>query len=110
MPIDPVTIATITAAVSVLGNEYIKGVAGEAGKTSWNAIKSLFGWKADPQPEEIAPKVSSALVSSPELAEKLVKLLKDHETGMASAMVGKIEVTGGKVVIANTIMTNEFKF
>jgi hypothetical protein len=43
MPIDPVTLATITSAVTVLGNEYLKGVGSEAGKTIWIAVKLLFG-------------------------------------------------------------------
>ena len=53
MVIDSAALATITAAVSVLGNEYLKGIAGEAGKATWSAVKSLFGWTSDPHPAEI---------------------------------------------------------
>lgn len=105
MLIDPVALASITAAVSVLGNEYLKGFASEAGKGTWSGVKALFGWTSDPAPAEIPEKVATALTASPDIAEKLLELLKSSQTGTATAMVGKLEVNGGKVVIANTITT-----
>ena len=109
MIIDPAALATITAAVSVLGNEYLKGIAGEAGKATWSNVKTLFGWTSDPHPADIPEKVTSALTASPELAERLLQVLKSNPSDTASAIVGKIEVTGGKVVVAQTIVTNTFK-
>ena len=53
MPIDPITLASVTAAVSVLGNEFLKGMVTEAGKRAWTGIKALFGWTSDPAPAEI---------------------------------------------------------
>jgi hypothetical protein len=106
MVIDPAALATITTAVSVLGNEYFKGIAGEAGKATWTAVKSLFGWTSDPHPAEIPEKVTEALSVSPELAEKLLRVLKSDPSGAATAIVGKIEARGGKVVVAHTIVTN----
>src|ERR1039457_3777316 len=103
--IDPVALASIVSAVAVLGNEYLKGVASEAGKSTWTGIKSLLEWTFDPAPAEIPEKVAVALTASPDLTEKLLELLKSNQTGTATAMVGKIEVSGGKVVIANTITT-----
>ena len=110
MVIDSAALATITAAVSVLGNEYLKGIAGEAGKATWSAVKSLFGWTSDPHPAEIPDKVTAALTKSPELAEKLLQVLKSDPSDTASAMVGKIEISGGKMVVAQTIITNTFTF
>ncbi|MCH8621765.1 hypothetical protein [Undibacterium sp. TS12] len=105
---DPITIAAITAAVSVLGNEYIKGVASEAGKTTWQGIKSLFGWSSDPAPSEVATQVATKLTASPELLQQVLELLqKDKETGAAASMVGTINAA--KVVVANTIVTQHFQ-
>ncbi len=108
MVIDPATLATITGAVSVLGSEYLKGIASDAGKSTWGAIKSLFGWTSDPHPAEIPEKVTAALTASPELAEKLLQVLKNDAA--TAAIVGKIEASGGsKVTVAHTINTNTFQ-
>ena len=109
MAIDTVTLAMITSAVSVLGNEFVKGVATEAGKSSWAAIKALFGWTSDPAPADIPHKVASALITSPEITEKLLGLLKDNPAGTATAIVGKIEAPGGKVVVAQNIVVDRFE-
>ena len=103
MAIDPVVLSSLTAAVSILGTDYLKGVGSEAGKATWTGIKTLFGWTSDPAPAEIPEKVTNALGASPELTEELLKLLKNGETGAATALVGKIEVTGGKVVVAGSV-------
>ncbi|MGA7414533.1 MAG: hypothetical protein WBW33_28950 [Bryobacteraceae bacterium] len=107
--IDPVALATITSAVSVLGTEYLKGFSTEAGKATWTGVKALFRWASDPEPAEIPEKVATTLTASPDLTEKLLELLKNNQTGTASAMVGKISVSGGKVVVANTIVTDHFQ-
>jgi hypothetical protein len=107
--LDPVALASITSAVAVLGTEYLKGVATEAGKSTWAGIKSLLGWTSDPAPAEIPQKVANALDRSPETAEKLLALLKASHLGAATALVGKIEASGGKIVVANTIVTDHFQ-
>jgi hypothetical protein len=107
--LDPVALASITSAVAVLGTEYLKGVATEAGKSTWAGIKSLLGWTSDPAPAEIPQKVANALTESPETAEKLLALLKADHVGAATALVGKIEASGGKIVVANTIVTDHFQ-
>lgn len=107
MVVEPAALVTISAAVSLVGNEYVKGVASEAGKATWSAVKSLFGWTSDPAPSEIPGKVTAALTASPALAEKLLPLLKSDAA--ASAMIGKIEVSGGKIVVAHIINTNTFQ-
>lgn len=44
---EPLTLATLTGAVTVLASEVGKGIASEAGKSAWGRIKSLFNWSAD---------------------------------------------------------------
>jgi hypothetical protein len=107
--IDPVALATIASAVSELGNEYLKGIASDAGKATWTRVKTLLGWSSDPAPAEIPEKAARAMTDSPDLAEKLVALLKTTHVGTATTMVGKIEAHGGKVVVANTIITDRFQ-
>jgi hypothetical protein len=104
MVIDPVVLSSITAAVTALATDYAKGLGGEAAKSTWTAIKSLFGWTSDPAPVEIPEKVASALTVSPDVAPKVVDLLKSSQSGTASALVGNLVVSvGGKVVIAQSI-------
>jgi hypothetical protein len=103
MVIDAVVLSSLTTAVSVLGTDYLKGVGSEAGKATWTGIKTLFGWASDPAPAEIPEKITNALSASPELTEELLKLLKNSEAAPAKALVGKIEVTGGKVVVAGSV-------
>ncbi len=103
MFIDPVVLSSITAAVSLLSYEYTKGLAGEAGKTTWKSITALFGWHSDPSIADIPVKVADGLRASPENMEKLVELLKRQPTGVASSLVQNVTITGGKVVIAKTV-------
>ena|SRR6185436_15917838 len=105
--IDPTTLATVTAAVSVLGTEFTKGLAGEAGKNTWGQIKRLFGWNSEPQPSDLAGEVAKKLQESPDLASKVVKLLQENQgVGSASQLVGKIDAE--KVVVAQVINASEF--
>ena len=103
--IDPVALATITSAVTVLGSDYAKGIATEAGKASWAGIKGLFKWHEDPAPAEVPAKVATALTASPELAAALLELLKKDSGGAAAALVGNLQNNGGKVVIGAKIDT-----
>jgi hypothetical protein len=103
MSIDPNVLAEITAAVGVLGKEFLDGVASDAGKAAWTHIKAMFGWTSDPAPAEISAKAISALSESkdPDLTQKILELLKSDQTGRAAALVGNLVVSsGGKVVIA----------
>ncbi len=103
---DPVVLSSLTAAVSVIGNEYLKGVASDAAKSTWAGIKSLFGWSSDPVPAEIPQRIADAAAASPELVEKVLALLKTNQTGTATALVSNLSVSsGGKVVVAQNITT-----
>jgi len=108
MAIDPAALASITAAVSLLGKDCMAGLATDAGKSAWAGIKSLFGWTSDPNPAEIPQKVADSLTSSPDIVEQLLALLQSRD-GTATALVGNIEMKGGKVVVANTLITEKFQ-
>jgi hypothetical protein len=59
--IDPISLATLTSAVTVLGAECIKGASRGAGQDLWGKVKSLFNWGADPDLADLAVKVASKL-------------------------------------------------
>jgi hypothetical protein len=95
---EPIALATVTAGVTVVAMEAVKGFATEAGKETWGLLKRLFGWSADPPLEEIAPAVAARLQSDPEIARQVVALLQQHQGDVttAAAIVGR--VTAEKVV------------
>jgi len=97
---DPVTLATITAALTVLSMEVAKGAAGEAGKTLWNKIKSKLGWDQDPSPQDLAPEIARKLAADFKLAQEVVKLLQLHpeSSRQASTLVQNIDAE--KVIVA----------
>jgi hypothetical protein len=93
--IDPTALSSLTAAVSVIANEYLQGFASDAGKSTWTEIKSLLGWSSDPAPAEIPQKIAEVTSASPEFAEKLLALLKSNQTGTATALVRNLTVNSG---------------
>jgi len=103
MLIDPVALSYITNAVTLLAPEYAKGLAGEAGKATWTGIKALLGWQSDPPAAEIPERVAAGLSNSPEVTEKLLALIKQSSIEPAASLVQNLTITGGKVVIAQTI-------
>ena len=105
MMLDPVVLSSLTTAVAFVGQEFAKGVSGEAGKATWNGIKHLFGWYTDPPLAEIPTKVAEGLSHSPEISEKLLELLKQDRLGPAASLVQSVTVTGGKVVFAQKVDT-----
>jgi hypothetical protein len=103
--VDPAIISAIATGASMLGTECLKGAASEAGKSAWLRIKSLIGWTSDPQPAEIPAKVEQALSVSPRLADQLLPILKASEMPSVTAVVGQLNIYGGKVNIAGHIDT-----
>ena len=88
---DPVVLATVTSAVTLVASEAAKGVAGTAGKDLWGRIRSRLGWKDDPPLPEVAPKVAERLRDDEETAREIVRLLQGHSTSSgAAAIVGNV--------------------
>ena len=100
---EPVTLATLTGAVTVLASEVGKGIAGEAGKNAWSKIKSLFKWSAEPAEADLSADIAKALQANEALARQIVELLQAQSTGTASKLVGTINAE--KVVVADKIDT-----
>ena len=98
---DPITLATVTSAVTVLASEFAKGALSEAGKDTWAKVKALFRWKRDPQPAQLAPAVAKRLQEDEELAKQIIKLLQQQPTGTPSSLVGSISIDAQKVAVTN---------
>lgn len=99
---DPVTLATITSAVTVLATECSKGIAAEAGKDLWAKIKALLEWKDEPPPSQLSEKIATELQNQPSVALQIVELLKNNAKSIsAGALVTNL--TAEKVVVAQRI-------
>ena len=107
---DPITLATVTSAVSVLASECAKGAASDAGKDLWARIKSLLSWSKDPELADLAPLLAKQLSANEKLALNIVELLKgspEAET-VAGKLVGRIDAQ--KVIVAGRIeVSGDFK-
>lgn len=90
---DPITLATLTAAVSTLGMEAMKATASEAGKSVWEKVKGWLGFEKTPGVEDMAHEVATALVKNGQAAEQVLTELKKADAGTASRMVQKTVVT-----------------
>lgn len=104
---DPIAIATITSAVSVLANEVFKGTATEAGKDIWEKIKNIFDWKTDPSLETLPVETAQRITSDTELAKTVVKLIQNKASGRSSALVGRIDAEK-VIVISNQTVEGDF--
>lgn len=100
---DPITAAAITGALTALATEVAKGAAGEAGKDAWGKIKGLLGAKSSDTLEKVQSEIVEKLEANPEIAKKLLELLKSSQSENAGQLVGSI--TAKKVVVANNIDT-----
>lgn len=98
---EPITLAAVTSAVTVLASEVGKGMASEAGKSAWNKIKSLFKWSAEPNEADLSIAVAQALQTNEALSRQIVEILQARQAGTASALVGRIDAE--KVVVADKI-------
>jgi hypothetical protein len=106
---DPITLATITSAVSVLATEVVKGSAGEVGKEVWARVKSALGWREDPALDRIAPEVAQRFATDESMARTVVELLQQHanQVGTSGAIVGNVHAER-LVVIQNQHISGDF--
>lgn len=97
---DPIVLATITSALTLISTEVTKGAAGEAGKALWTKIKSTLRWAHDPSSSELASVIARTLAADPQSAKKIVELLQSNpETNpQASNLVQSIDAE--KVIVA----------
>ena len=97
---DPVSLATVTAALTVLATECGNGVAGDAGEEVWAIAKSLMGWESDPNPADLAASIATKLSSDDKLAVQIVDLMKSttDSADNAAALVSRVESDRNTVI------------
>jgi hypothetical protein len=100
---DPIYLATLTTAVTTLGIECAKGIAGEAGKSLWAEIKSIFTWKEEPATSDLAIKIAQKLQDNPEIARQIEAVLKRDLAQSTTSGSLIAHVSGGKVMAAETM-------
>jgi ABC-type uncharacterized transport system substrate-binding protein len=100
--LDPITLATVTSAITVLGTKVVEGVASEVGKSLWAGVKNVFGWNNEPKAAEIAQCTAQHLQDHPDHASQVIQLLQ-QDKGTVGMLVGQIDAE--KVVVAHKIDT-----
>lgn len=106
--IEPISLATITAALTVLGTEIAKGTASEVGKDLWLKTKGLFGWAGELSTNELPEKIANRLLNDDELFAKVVALLQSVKKDDATAQtIGPLvqNLNATKAIVANYIST-----
>jgi hypothetical protein len=103
---DPVTLATVTAALTLLGTECAKGLASQAGKDLWSRAKGLLGWAKEPDTQELPKAIATKLSSDQALMGQLITLLReakasDSSTQMVGSLVGTLAAE--KAVVAQKV-------
>lgn len=105
---DPVTLASITSALTVLGTECGKGVASNAGKDLWNRVKAMMNWKKEPDLQELPATIAEQLRNDRNLASNVIKLLQKNQlAGTASTLVRNIDAEK-VIVIQNMQVDGDF--
>jgi hypothetical protein len=102
---DPITLATATSAVTLLGTECAKGLASEAGKNLWSRMKALFGWTNEPDARELAKAIAMKLHSDQALLDQVITLFQGAKGDSSIQMIGSLvgSLTAEKVVVAQEI-------
>jgi hypothetical protein len=106
---DPITLATATSALTVLGTECAKGAASELGKDLWSQAKALLGFNHEPEAKELPRAIATRLQSDDALLSKVMELLantnaQDSSVQIAGSLVGNLH--SQKTVVAQKIEGN----
>lgn len=95
---DPITLATVTAAVVTLAQDAAKELAPQIAKDAWGKIKECLGWTKTPPAEDFARKVAETLAANTQTAVQILAELKKANVGAASRMASKVSI-----VVTNTV-------
>lgn len=98
---DPISLAVLTSSLTVLATEVGKGVAGAAGSSLWERMRSMLGWNSDPDAEDLAIRIAKELQANPNLSKEIAALMKESsDAGTAGALIGHLEIKGKNVIVA----------
>lgn len=94
---DPITLATVTSAVTMLATEAAKSAAGEAGKALWEKVKRRLGFASEPKPADLPVEIALKLSGDTAAAKDILKLISGDKSSRSAALVGRIDAE--KVVV-----------
>ncbi|MCA8999026.1 MAG: hypothetical protein KDA80_18645, partial [Planctomycetaceae bacterium] len=103
---DPITLATVTSALTVLGTKCAEGAASQLGKDLWSRTKGLLGWTEEPDIQELPKAIATTLITDQERMNQIVALLhdakmKDSSVQLVGTLVGNL--TAEKAVVAQNV-------
>ena len=99
---DPISLATLTAAATTLATKALEGFGGEAGKHLWSRVKHKLGWSEDPPPVELPQRLAEQFQGDEAIARQVLELLQTDPDAPAAGvqqLVGNLQTNGGKVVV-----------
>ncbi|RYZ10573.1 MAG: hypothetical protein EOO70_10315 [Myxococcaceae bacterium] len=100
---NPIALATVTSAVTLLATEAAKAVATQAAKDAWERVKAHLGFDAEPSAPEVPALTATALQERPELLPELQRIVAESGSQAAGQLVGTVNAE--KVVVAQNIDT-----
>jgi hypothetical protein len=104
--VDPITLATVTSALTLLSTECAKGMASQAGKDIWARAKGLLGLVGEPATEELPKAIATKLHSNEALLAQIITVLKETKaTDSSVKMIGSLvgTLSANKVIVAQKI-------
>jgi|GEM_PF-3311622 hypothetical protein len=108
--IDPVSIAAVTAAVTVLATKFVEGVLAEAGKSLWKRVAPVLGLAESPKPEDLPDmpeKVAQALVERPDALAEVQRILAENPAATGVNITINAKNVGAGYVAGNQYNKND---
>jgi hypothetical protein len=107
---DPLSLATLTTALSVLGQEVAKGTASEAGKKIWARVEKAFGWAGAQKDADLPTKAAAAIQEQPKLAQEVTELLQSLKPNESRAAAIVETINAKNVVVVGGDATGPMTF
>lgn len=105
---DPITLATVTSILTVIGSECAKGAASKVGEDIWSRAKGLFGWSSEPTLDKLPVSIAKQMHNDDKLLDSVISLLQAHNVSQApNDVVGPLvqNLRAVKSIVANKIET-----
>jgi len=91
-PVDPIVLATTTAALATLAVEAGRSDASEATKARWADCSNLFSWwKGQPPPQDIVIQMAQRLLRDPARVRGILEKLRQQPDSIACKFAARVE-------------------
>jgi hypothetical protein len=89
---DPITIATVTAAATVIGVSVLRGTAPDADKAAWDELQEVFGWDKQPTTDDLSATIAYQLINEEDVAGQVVYIIKTNADKNTARLLGGIRL------------------